>query len=72
LLHFAREYVLAKRCGATYAAPFRYEQHICTEGLEQVLLGSASKRVIRALFTSRLPMFSGLTPSKIAEVRDDE
>jgi hypothetical protein len=72
LEYFAAEYVLAERHGATYTAPFRYEQHVCAEGLERALLRTPSERVVRAVTTSPLPMFSGLTPAKIAEVHDDD
>jgi hypothetical protein len=72
LRYFAGEYLLAELYGATYTAPFRYEQHVCTEGLEKVLFGTKSERVIHAVLNSRLPMFSRLTPSRIAEIRDDE
>lgn len=70
--YFAGEYLLAERYGASYTAVFPYEQHVCEEGLDHTLFGRASERVVRAVLTSPLPIFSGLTPIKLAEVRDDD
>ncbi len=70
LLHFAREYAFAHSQGAVYIAPFRHEVHLCSEGLGENL--SPSIRVAQTLLRSELPIFSGLTPSLIAKLRDDD
>ena len=68
MLHFAREYVLARSRGAVYTAPFAHEQYIARTGLSAIT--SPSRRVIEAIFRSTLPVFRGLTPEVIAEIHE--
>jgi hypothetical protein len=72
LRYFASEYLLAQHHRAAYTAPFEYEQYLCAAGLEEVLRASEGERVVHALLTSRLPLFSRLSPSTVANVREDE
>jgi hypothetical protein len=70
IYHFAREYILASHHGATYTAPFRHERYLCREGLGRV--ASPANQVVEALLRSELPILSGLTPSIIGKVHDDD
>lgn len=72
LEYFAREYLLAQHYGANYSAPWNYEQYICEQGLEKSLRTSESQRVVHALWSSKLPIFQGLTPALLAQVRQDD
>lgn len=69
LRYLAREYLLATSCGADYTAPFRHEQHVCRHGVATAL--GPSERVVHALVSSQMPIFSGLDPSVVAKVHDD-
>jgi len=68
--HFAREYTLAQSVGATYTAPFRYERHLCQDGIGSA--ASPADRVTTALMTTELPILANLTPSVVAKVRSDD
>ncbi|TDD58018.1 SEC-C domain-containing protein [Kribbella antibiotica] len=70
LYHFAREYLLAATNGATYTAPFRHERYLCRHGIGQTLL--PSERVASALLSSKLPIFSGLTPAVVSKIHADD
>jgi hypothetical protein len=72
LRFFTGEYCFAQHHGAEYTAPFRYEQYVCKESLEKALLSAPGSRVVQALLKSEMPLYNGLTPTVIAEVRDDE
>lgn len=69
--YFAEEYCLASAFGFDYAAMFPYEQFLCKEGLEKSLLVSPSDRVLHAVLNSRLPLYQGLNPKVISQIRDD-
>lgn len=72
LRYFAREYLLAASHGVEYAAPWTYEQYMCEEGLESSLLRSESQRILKALWYTDLPIFSGLNPKLLVSVREDD
>lgn len=70
--HFAREYVIATLHEVNYVAPFPFEQYICEQGLDKVLLQAPGEKIVHALLSSPLPLYSGLTPAVVADVRDDD
>jgi hypothetical protein len=70
--YFAREYLLAKSVGAEYTAPWPYEAYLCEQGLGKEQNVSASQHVVRALVNTSFPMFRGLTPKLVSELREDE
>ena len=70
--YFAREYLLARSVGAEYTAPWDYETFLCEEGLAKIQNESASQRVVQALLRTSLPIFGGLTPRLVAQIKDDE
>jgi hypothetical protein len=69
---FMGEYALAQEHGFTYAASFEYETYLCQEGLGASFSQLPGARVLQAVFRSRLPLLSGLTPEVVARIRDDE
>lgn len=70
LRYFAREYTLAAEYGATYTAAFEHELFLCREGVSRI--AGPSTRVVQAILQSDLPVFSGLTPSVLTAIHDDE
>lgn len=70
--YFAREYILATTHDVDYAAPWRFEQYLCENGLLAPTLRSETQRVVRALWSSAVPLFQGLTPRILADVRQDD
>lgn len=72
LLHFSREWLLTRGYGAEYAAPWAYEQYLCERGLDTLLSESEHQRVANALLHSELPIFQGLTPRIVTDVRNDD
>ena len=72
LRYFSREWLLAQSYGAEYIAPWAYEQYLCERGLDKLLEGSEHQKVTNALLHSDLPIFKGLTPRIVADVRDDD
>lgn len=70
--YFASEYLLANTYGFSYAAPFEYEAFLCEEGLEYSLSKLPGGKVLHAIFSSEIPLYSGLTPEIITEIRDDD
>lgn len=72
LEYFSREYMLAHSYGVEYAAPWRYEQYLCEKGVEKLIGSSPSERVLHAVWSSRVPIFSGLTPDLLSRlVKED-
>lgn len=72
LLYFSREWLLAQSVGVEYTATWPYEQHVCEAGLDSLLLDSPHQRVVNALLHSSLPLFRGLTPAVVADVRNED
>jgi hypothetical protein len=72
LRYFAREWLLAQGYGAEYTAPWAYEQYVCERGLDKLLMANEHQRTVNALLSSELPIFQGLTPRIVADVRDDD
>jgi len=72
LLYFASEYILTANLGFEYSACFEYEQHICQVGLERMPLLAPGQRVLNAMFNSELPLYRGLTPDIVLDLRDDK
>lgn len=70
--YFAGEYVLAELFGGAYAAPYRFEQYLCNEGLGASVRREPGGRVLHAVTRSSLPVFQGLTPAVLARIRDDD
>jgi hypothetical protein len=71
LRYFAREWLLAQAHGAEYVAPWPYEQYLCQEGLDKMLADSEHYKTVNAILQSRLPVFQGLSPKLVADIRDD-
>src|ERR1700683_5104758 len=72
LRYFAREWLLAQAYGAEYVASWPYEQYLCEDGLGRLLGDNEHYRTVNALLHSQLPVFQGLEPKIVAEVRNDE
>lgn len=70
--YFSQEWLLAQRHGVEYTAPWPYEQFICEEGLGHLIGGGQHHRVVTGLLHTQLPLFRGLTPKVLAEIRDDD
>jgi len=68
--YFAREFVLAESSGADYVAPFAHEKFLVDKGVGSAI--SPSGGVTTALMASDVPIFSGLTPSLVAKIHDDD
>ncbi|TCB96433.1 SEC-C domain-containing protein [Micromonospora zingiberis] len=68
--YFAREFVTAAHTGATYCAPFSFEQYLC--GQAGAALRRAEARVSELLISSNVPIFHGLTPDVVADIHDDD
>jgi hypothetical protein len=71
LRYFSREWLLAQGYGAEYTAPWAYEQYVCEQGLGMLLSNSEHQKVANALLHSELPIFQGLTPKIVSDIRDE-
>ncbi|WP_420366963.1 YecA family protein [Curtobacterium sp. L1-20] len=70
LTYFAREFLVAASYGATYTAAFDHELFLCRTGTRDFV--RPATRTSEAILQSDLPIFSGLTPTLIAKVHDDD
>lgn len=68
--YFAREFVFASRTGATYCAPFPFEEFFCEQA--GAGLAPAETRVAQLVIASDLPIFHGLNAKVVATVHDDD
>lgn len=68
--YFSREYFFAEKMGATYTAPYQHEYHLCYNGLER--LQTPGDKIVHAVLSSRISAFSGLTPSLIRSIHNDD
>ncbi|MER7459972.1 hypothetical protein [Micromonospora sp. NPDC126480] len=68
--YFAREFMFASQTGATYCAPFPFEEFLCDR--VGAGLAPAEARVAQLLIASDVPIFHGLNAKVVAAVHDDD
>lgn len=71
--YFVSEYVLSSNNGYYYTSSFPFESFLCENGLEKTLIsGLPGSKVLKAILNSNFPLYSGLTPEIISEIKDDD
>jgi hypothetical protein len=72
LYYFSSEFLLASEHGFDYTSTFNFEEHICQNGLSALIKRRTGARVYKSMLTSKFPLYQGLTPEIIAQIRDDD
>ncbi|MEZ4670431.1 MAG: hypothetical protein R3E39_21195 [Anaerolineae bacterium] len=72
LYYFATEYLLAEHYGFTYTSTFPFEEHVCHNAITPLLRKQSGHYVYQGVLNSKLPLYQGLNPQVIADIRNDD